>query len=102
MLVFDQSNPRALAFQWQMIQYSLVRLAASLGGVPEDTLDEAVALVEELQLAAVDATSARAERARQSLAGQLDALAAAAGRLSDRLSLRYFSMVDLEVRTVAA
>ena len=102
LLVFDQSNPRALAFQWQMIQYSLVRLAASLGGVPEDTLDEAVALVEELQLAAVDATSARAERARQSLAGQLDALAAAAGRLSDRLSLRYFSMVDLEVRTVAA
>jgi len=102
LLVFDQSNPRALAFQWQMIEYSLVRLAASLGGVPDDTLDEAVAMVAELQLAAVDAASARAERARQSLAEQLCALAGAAGRLSDRLCLKYFSMVDLELRTVAA
>jgi hypothetical protein len=41
-------------------------------------------------------------RARQSLAEQLGALALAAGRLSDRLSLKYFSMVDLELRTVAA
>jgi uncharacterized alpha-E superfamily protein len=102
LLVFDQSNPRALAFQWQAIEYSLVRLAASLGGAPDDTLDEAVALVEELQLAAVDGSSARAQRARQSLAEQLIALAQAAGRLSDRLSLKYFSMVELELRTVAA
>jgi hypothetical protein len=43
LLVFDQSNPRALAFQWHAIEYSLVRLAASLGGSPDDTLDEAVA-----------------------------------------------------------
>jgi uncharacterized circularly permuted ATP-grasp superfamily protein/uncharacterized alpha-E superfamily protein len=102
LLVFDQSNPRALAFQWHAIEYSLVRLAAALGGAPDDTLDEAVALVEEMQLAAVDGSSARAERARQSLAEQLNALALAAGRLSDRLSLKYFSMVELEQSTVAA
>jgi uncharacterized circularly permuted ATP-grasp superfamily protein/uncharacterized alpha-E superfamily protein len=102
LLVFDQSNPRALAFQWHTIEFSLVRLAASLGGAPDDTLDEVVALVAGMQLAAVDGTSARAERARQNLAEQLNALAAAAGRLSDRLSLKYFSMVQLEVRTVAA
>jgi uncharacterized alpha-E superfamily protein len=102
LLVFDQSNPRALAFQWHVIEYSLVRLAASLGGAPDDTLDEAVALVEEMQLTALDGSSARAMRARQSLAEALGALAQAAGRLSDRLSLKYFSMVDLELRTVAA
>jgi uncharacterized circularly permuted ATP-grasp superfamily protein len=102
LLVFDQSNPRALAFQWHAIGYSLVRLAASLGGAPDDTLDEAVALVEETQLTAIDGSSTRAMRARQSLAEQLGALALAAGRLSDRLSLKYFSMVDLELRTVAA
>jgi uncharacterized alpha-E superfamily protein len=102
LLVFDQSNPRALAFQWHGIEYSLVRLAASLGGAPDDTLDEAVALVEGMQLTAIDGSSARAMRARQSLAEQLNALAIAAGRLSDRLSLKYFSMVDLELRTVAA
>jgi uncharacterized circularly permuted ATP-grasp superfamily protein/uncharacterized alpha-E superfamily protein len=102
LLVFDQSNPRALAFQWHTIEFSLVRLAASLGGAPDDTLDEVVALVAGMQLAAVDGSSARAERARQNLAEQLNALAAAAGKLSDRLSLKHFSMVELEVRTVAA
>jgi len=102
LLVFDQSNPRALAFQWHGIENSLVRLAASLGGAPDDTLDEAVALVEEMQLTAIDGSSARAMRARESLAEQLNGLALAAGRLSDRLSLKYFSMVDLELRTVAA
>ena len=102
LLVFDQSNPRALAFQWHTIEYSLIRLAASLGGAPEDTLDEAVALVEGMQLSEVDGASARAERARQTLAEQLNALSAAAGRLSDRLSLKYFSMMEQEPRTVAA
>ena len=37
LLVFDQTNPRALAFQWHAIEYSLVRVAASLGGAPDDT-----------------------------------------------------------------
>jgi uncharacterized alpha-E superfamily protein len=68
LLVFDQTNPRALAFQWHEIEYSLLRIAASLGGTPDTTLDAAVSLVEELQLSALDGDSARAERARVSLA----------------------------------
>ena len=102
LLVFDQSNPRALAFQWHAIEYSLVRIAASLGGSPDNLLDETVAAVEELQLRAVEGDSPRALRARQVLAEQLSALAAAAGILSDRLSLKYFSHIDIETRTVAA
>jgi uncharacterized circularly permuted ATP-grasp superfamily protein/uncharacterized alpha-E superfamily protein len=102
LLVFDQTNPRALAFQWHAIEYSLVRVAVSLGGSPDDTLDEAVALVEELQLTAIEGDSARAARARQSLAAALTALAAASGRLSDRLSLKHFSLIDAEIRMVAA
>ncbi|MGO9513329.1 MAG: circularly permuted type 2 ATP-grasp protein [Steroidobacteraceae bacterium] len=102
LLVFDQSNPRALAFQWHAIQFSLVRIAASLGGSPDDILDETVASVEELQLLAIDGDSAHAMRARQALAEQLCALAAAAGKLSDRLSLKHFSHIDVETRTVAA
>jgi hypothetical protein len=77
-------------------------MAASLGGAPDDTLDEAVALVEELQLNDIEGDSARAVRARQGLAEQLNGLAAAAGRLSDRLSLKYFSHIDDGMRTVAA
>ena len=102
LLVFDQTNPRALAFQWHAIEHSLVRVAASLGGAPDDTLDEPVALVEEMQLTSIEGDSARAARARHTLAEQLRGLGAAAGRLSDRLSLKYFSLIDTEIRTVAA
>ncbi len=90
LLVFDQTNPRALAFQWHALEYSLVRVAASLGGSPDDTLDEAVGQVEGMELSAVDGDSARAARARQALAEQLNELSLAAGRLSDRLSLKHF------------
>jgi uncharacterized circularly permuted ATP-grasp superfamily protein/uncharacterized alpha-E superfamily protein len=102
LLVFDKTNPRALAYQWNHIEYSLVRIAASLGGSPDDTIDEAVSLVEQMQLSAVEGDSPRAMRARQGLAEQLDALSTAAGRLSDRLSLKHFSLIDVETRTVAA
>jgi uncharacterized circularly permuted ATP-grasp superfamily protein/uncharacterized alpha-E superfamily protein len=102
LLVFDKTNPRALAYQWNHLQYSLVRIAASLGGTPDDSIDEAVAGVEQLEVTSVDGESPRAMRARQSLAGQLNTLAAAAGRLSDRLSLKHFSLIDIEMRTVAA
>jgi len=102
LLVFDQTNPRALAFQWHGIEHSLVRVAASLGGAPDDTLDEAVALVEEMQSSAMEGDSQRAVRARQGLGEQLRGLGLAAGRLSDRLSLKHFSLIDAEIRTVAA
>jgi uncharacterized alpha-E superfamily protein len=102
LLVFDQTNPRALAFQWSQIQQSLVRISASLGGSPDTVLDEAAASVAELELAAIDGDSPRAARAREALSEQLTALAAAAGKLSDRLSLRHFSHIDIETRTVAA
>jgi len=102
LLVFDKTNPRALAYQWGHIEYSLVRISASLGGSPDDTLDEAVAAVAQMELNAIDGDSARAARARQALAEQLDVVAAAAGRLSDRLSLKHFSLIDVETRTVAA
>ena len=102
LLVFDKTNPRALAYQWSHIEYSLVRLAASLGGSPDDTLDEAVAVVAQMELSAVDGDSARAMRARQALAEQLDVLSGTAGTLSDRLSLKHFSLIDVETRTVAA
>jgi uncharacterized circularly permuted ATP-grasp superfamily protein/uncharacterized alpha-E superfamily protein len=102
LLVFDKTNPRALAYQWSHIEYSLVRIAASLGGTPDDSLDEAVAVVGQMELNAIDGDSARAMRARQALAAQLDVLAGAAGKLSDRLSLKHFSLIDVETRTVAA
>jgi uncharacterized circularly permuted ATP-grasp superfamily protein/uncharacterized alpha-E superfamily protein len=102
LLVFDKTNPRALAYQWNHMQYSLVRIAASLGGIPDDSIDEAVSGVEQMELTSIDGDSARAARARQGLAEQLTVLSNAAGNLSDRLSLKHFSLIDIEMRTVAA
>lgn len=102
LLVYDQSNPRALAFQWQEIEQSLLRIAASLGGAPDDTLNESVALVQELQLSALDGDSTRAERARAALATQLNVLSGSAALLSDRISLKHFSLIDSTPRMVAA
>jgi uncharacterized alpha-E superfamily protein len=102
LLVFDQTNPRALAFQWESIEHALLRVAASLGGPPDDTLHEPVALVGEMELAAIEGDSARAERAREALARQLAALGVASARLSDRISLKHFSMIDPPARMVAA
>jgi uncharacterized alpha-E superfamily protein len=102
LLVFDKTNPRALAYQWNHMQYSLVRIAASLGGTPDDSIDEAVNAVEQMEVTSIDGDSPRATRARQALSEQLSALAGAAGRLSDRLSLKHFSLIDIEMRTVAA
>jgi hypothetical protein len=53
-------------------------------------------------LSGIEGDSARAARARQGLAAQLQGLSAAAGRLSDRLSLKHFTLIDAEFRTVAA
>jgi hypothetical protein len=58
--------------------------------------------VQELQLAALDGDSPRAVRARESLGQQLNALAAAGGRLSDRISLKHFSLIEAPLRMVAA
>jgi hypothetical protein len=80
----------------------MVRVSASLGGAPDDSLHAAVAAVGEMQLTALDGDSARAARARQGLAEQLEELSAAAGRLSDRLSLKHFSLMETAIRTVAA
>jgi uncharacterized alpha-E superfamily protein len=98
LLVFDQSNPRALAFQWRAIEQHLVSIAASLGGPPDETLHGPVAAIEAMQLAALEGNG----RARTALALQLHELALAAGHLSDRLSLKHFSMIDLDMHTVAA
>ena len=60
-----------------------------------------MAVVAEMQLSAIEGDSTRAVRARQGLAEQLGGLSAAAGKLSDRLSLKHFSLIDEGVRTVA-
>ena len=52
-------------------------------------------------LTALEGSEEEASAARMEMAGALQGLDAAAGRLCDRISLRHFSHVDMDVRAVA-
>ena len=51
LLVYDEKNPRALAFQWRAINTLLIEVAESLGSKPQETLYEAVSNLLELKYA---------------------------------------------------
>ncbi len=101
LLIFDQSSPRALAFQWCAIRDTLADLARSLGAVPDEQLEQPVAQVTALGTAGVEEDSEHGAQRRRALSAALAALAADAGRLSDRLAMRHFSLLDLDLHTVA-
>jgi len=103
LLVFDESSPRALCFQWTAIRNALANLAESVGGAPDDPFEQAVAQLIEAaaSIVAVDEESEPGAERRQRLAAALAELAAAAARASDRLVSRHFSLVDLDLQTVA-
>jgi uncharacterized circularly permuted ATP-grasp superfamily protein/uncharacterized alpha-E superfamily protein len=103
LLVFDEGSPRALCFQWSAIRDALADLAESVGVTPEEPFEQAIAQLIEAAASAAGAeeeSEAGAER-RQLLAAALAELAAAAARASDRLVSRHFSLVDLDLQTVA-
>ena len=100
LLIREVENPRALAFQCQAIARDLAHLAASLGG-GEEGLRESVPTLGDSELFALEAEGPVAAETRRSLAARLHALAAAAGELSDRLSMRYFSHTGLGARALA-
>ncbi len=102
LLIFDQASPRALAYQWRAIADDLAELARSLGAAPDDLLADPVAHLASLPLGALEEEGRPGERHRRELADALAALAAATVRLSDRLALRHFSLVDLDLQTVAS
>ncbi len=101
LLIFDESSPRALAFQWGAIRQTLAELAQSLGAGPDEQLEEPVARLTALGTAALEEEGEQGAARRQSVAAALAALSAAAGRLCDRLAMRHFSLVDLDLHTVA-
>jgi uncharacterized circularly permuted ATP-grasp superfamily protein/uncharacterized alpha-E superfamily protein len=102
LLIFDETSPRALAFQWTAIRHTLADLGESLGAVPDEQLEEPVAQLAAIGTSAAEDDGEHGAARRQLISAALSVLAAAAGRLSDRLALRHFSLVDLDVHTVAS
>jgi uncharacterized circularly permuted ATP-grasp superfamily protein/uncharacterized alpha-E superfamily protein len=103
LLVFDEHSPRALCFQWTAIRAALMDLAASVGASAEEPFEQAIAqlIAATASIAGVGEESQAGAGRRQVLAAALSDLAAAAARSSDRLVWRHFSLVDLDLQTVA-
>jgi uncharacterized alpha-E superfamily protein len=101
LIVRDASNPHALAFQRAALQAEIERLAASVGSPSENVLDEPYQALVEADIGTLEGEGQGAVYMRQTFAQALEAFAAAAGRLSDRLSLRHFSHVQDKVQAVA-
>jgi uncharacterized alpha-E superfamily protein len=102
LLVYDERNPRALAFQWRAVNTLLIEVAESLGTKPQDTLYEAVANLVGFKYANLGVDLEMAQASRHVLAQHLKNLMAAAAQLSDQLTSQHFSHIDFDLRTVSA
>ncbi|HTY48620.1 MAG TPA: circularly permuted type 2 ATP-grasp protein [Steroidobacteraceae bacterium] len=100
LLVRDPEHPRALAFLWQAIARDLGVLGRALGLEPEHVA-EPLPDLSDSRLMLLEGDGPAAGEARAALAARLMGLAAAAGALSDRLSMRHFSHTDLGAQALA-
>jgi uncharacterized alpha-E superfamily protein len=101
LLVRHAEHPRALTFLWSAIAQDLTALAASLGSNGAEALEEVIPELTDSELLTLDGDGQDASNARQSLATRLRALASSAGELSDRLSMRHFSHISLDLHALA-
>ena len=102
LLVYDERNPRALAFQWRAINTLLIELAESLGTRAQDTLYESISNLIALKYAVAEGDVEMPPETRCRFAECLNSLNAAAGFLSDQLTSQHFSHVDFELGAVSA
>ena len=105
LLLRDTEHPGALGFLARALARDLLALSVSLGtstdGSAEDALDAAIPELSNNQLLALEGNGREAEAARLALVVKLRAIAAAAGALSDRLSMRHFAHISLNTQALA-
>ena len=102
LLVRDPKNPRSIAYLGDQVADVLAALRESAGELPAEFFDAARADLQEIDFGALEGTGYNALAARQTFAERLQGIAAAAARLSDRLSMKHFSHTDVDLHTVAA
>jgi len=102
LLIFEPSSPRALAFQWRVLRDTQAALVESLSTQPDEPLEDPMAKLTAIGTAGVEDEGKAGTERRALLSSALTALAAAAGGYSDRLALRHFSLVDVDLHAVAS
>jgi len=100
LLLYDDGHPMALAFHRRSIDRDLEELARSLGGERERGVPE-LPLLPAGTAELLDAAGEAGRAARSALAEELTALSVAAGDLSDRLSRRYFALIESDAHALA-
>jgi uncharacterized circularly permuted ATP-grasp superfamily protein/uncharacterized alpha-E superfamily protein len=102
LLIFEDGSPRALAYQWRKIGRTLADLAKSIGALSDPELDEPVAQLHAVGTDGIEDEGELGAERRALMAAALIALASAAGRVSDRIALRHFSLVESDVHSVVS
>ena len=102
LLVYDERNPRALAFQWRSVNTLLIEVAESLGTRPQDALFEPIEDLIALEDNAPSDEPLMVQAWRRILSQCLKELSAAAAQISDQLTSQHFSHVDFDIKVVTA
>jgi uncharacterized circularly permuted ATP-grasp superfamily protein/uncharacterized alpha-E superfamily protein len=100
LLLHDEGHPMALDFLRRFIDQDLADLAAALGGERETGMT-GVPQLPAHEAERLDEPGEAGDALRTALAERLAALAAATGELSDRLSHRYFTLIEFDAHTLA-
>jgi uncharacterized circularly permuted ATP-grasp superfamily protein/uncharacterized alpha-E superfamily protein len=100
LLVYDDQHPIALAFQRRSIDRDLDDLARALNGERERGVPD-MPLLPAGAAELLDAPGAAGDEMRAELARELAQVGAGAGELSDRLSRRYFVLIDSDAHALA-
>jgi uncharacterized alpha-E superfamily protein len=100
LLLYDDGHPMALAFHRRSIDRDLDDLARSLGGERERGVPE-VPLLPQGSAELLDGQGEECDAARAELAEELDDLSARSAELSDRLSRRYFALIESDTHALA-
>jgi len=100
LLLYDGDHPMALAFHRRSIDRDLDDLARTLGGERERGVAD-MPLLPAGSAELLDAAGDAGNVARSALADDLHGLAASAGELSDRMSRRYFALIESDAHALA-
>jgi uncharacterized circularly permuted ATP-grasp superfamily protein/uncharacterized alpha-E superfamily protein len=100
LLLYDDGHPMALVFLRRSIDRDLDELGRGLLGERERGMPD-VPLLPQGAAGLLDAAGAAGEETRAGLAAALLELSAATGQLSDRISRRYFALIESDAQALA-
>jgi len=100
LLLYDDGHPMALALLRRSVDRDLDDLARSLDGERERGVPEVPSMPAELTLQ-LDVAGVGGDAARVRLAADLAEFSRRAGELSDRLSRRYFALIESDAHALA-